>query len=67
MSEESIIVKKSVIAGAGVFATRAIKKGETICHMRGTLVTLQQKSSLVDQDKEESSDPLGVDDELYMD
>ena len=67
MNEEYLEVKKSSISGNGAFANKPIKKGERICFMKGKLCTLNEMSILVDDDKEEGSDPLGVDDEMYID
>jgi uncharacterized protein len=67
MGENNIEIRKSSISGKGVFANSLIKKGERICFMEGELMSLDQMIRKVDDGKEEPSDPLGVDDEIYMD
>jgi len=65
--ENNLIVKASSIAGSGVFAEKDFKAGELIHVMQGKLGTLEEMIELVNQGKEEPSDPLGVDDEVYLD
>lgn len=60
-------IKKSKIAGNGVFTNKEIKKGQTICFLEGELCSLYEMIKLVDEGKENASDPLGVDDEEYID
>ncbi len=60
-------VGKSRISGNGVFATRRIAKGTSICFLTGELCTLDEMLVRVKEGKEEPSDPLGVDDEKYID
>ncbi|MBS3075537.1 SET domain-containing protein [Candidatus Pacearchaeota archaeon] len=67
MDENNLEIRKSSVSGKGVFTKRPIKKGERICFMKGKICTINQMSALVDCDLEEGSDPLGIDDELYMD
>ncbi len=67
MSENNIEIRKSNISGKGVFAKELIKKGERICFMDGELMSLDQMIKKVDEGKEDSSDPLGIDDEIYVD
>lgn len=58
---------KSGISGRGVFALKKIAKGQTICFMEGELCNLEEMIRRVDEGIEKSADPLGVDDELYLD
>ena len=67
MVKDKIRSSKSNISGKGLFATDAIKKGERICNMSGDLMDIDEMIARVDNDFEEGSDPLGVDDEMYMD
>ena len=67
MDEDNLHIRKLGISGKGAFAKRFFKKGERICFMRGELISIEEMIVLVDEDKEEGSDPLGVDDELYID
>src|SRR3989338_9089783 len=60
-------IRKSKIAGEGVFTDIDIKKEQTICFFEGVQCTLGEMISLVDEGKEEGSDPLGIDDEIYLD
>ena len=66
-NEDKIEIRESNISGKGVFAKEKIKKEERICFMEGVYCTVEEMCILVDEDKEEGSDPLGVDDELYID
>jgi uncharacterized protein len=59
--------KKSKISGKGLFAGKKIKKGETICFMKGDLIDIHEMIGRVDNKIENGSDPLGVDNETYMD
>jgi len=67
MDEDILEVRESEISGKGAFAKRNISKGERICFMQGKLCTIDEMIILVDSDLEEGSDPLGVDDEIYID
>jgi uncharacterized protein len=67
MTEDKIEIRESNISGKGSFAKNPIKKGERICFMDGKLITVEEMINLVDCDKEQGSDPLGVDDEMYID
>ncbi len=64
---QSFVIKKSKIAGSGVFANKEIEKGQTICFLNGELCSLGEILKRVNEGKEEPSDPLGVDDEEYLD
>jgi len=67
MKEEILDIKNSIISGKGVFAKKLISKGETICFMEGELMSLDEMINRVDSNLENGSDPLGVDDETYLD
>lgn len=60
-------IKKSKIAGNGVFAIKEITGGQTIYFLNGELCTLYEMLKRVDEGKEEPSDPLEVEDEEYLD
>jgi len=60
-------VKKSKISGKGIFASKRIKKGQTICFLNGELCTLDEIIKRVNEGKEEPSDPLEIEDEEYLD
>ena len=60
-------IKKSKIAGNGVFALSKIAKGQTICFLIGELCTLDEVIKRCNEGKEEPSDPLEVEDEEYLD
>jgi len=63
----SLFVKKSKISGKGVFTSIPIKKGQTICFLTGKVLTIEEMIKTVDSGKEKGSDPLGIDDETYLD
>jgi len=67
MKEKKIEARKSKISGSGLFAKQDIKAGESICNMNGELMDLDLMIHKVDNDLEEGSDPLGIDDKMYMD
>src|SRR3989338_8246582 len=60
-------IKKSKIAGKGVFAIKKIAKGQTICFLNGELCNLDEIIKRCNEGKEEPSDPLEVEDEEYLD
>ena len=60
-------IKKSAIAGKGVFAKKEIRKGQRITFLRGERCTLETMLKRVIAGKEKGSDPLGIDDEVYLD
>lgn len=63
----NLVIKKSKIAGKGVFTTTRILKGKRICFLTGKLYSLEDMLEFVRVGKEAGSDPLGVDDEKYLD
>ncbi|MFA5838446.1 MAG: SET domain-containing protein-lysine N-methyltransferase [Candidatus Paceibacterota bacterium] len=66
-SEQNLEIKKSKIAGNGVFTNKEIKKGQTIYFLEGELCSLDEVIRRVNEGKEEPSDPLEIDDEEYLD
>ena len=60
-------IRKSEIAGNGVFALKKIANGQTICFLTGELCTLDEVIKRCNEGKEEPSDPLEVEDEEYLD
>jgi uncharacterized protein len=67
MTKDKIMIGKSNISGNGVYAKKNIKKGERICFMKGELIDIDEMIKRVDNNLEKGSDPLGVDDEMYID
>jgi hypothetical protein len=65
--EDFLEIKKSKIAGNGVFAKRKIEKGQSIHLLTGELCSIEEILKRVDEGKEAESDPLEVDDEKYLD
>lgn len=64
---EKFLIKKSAIAGNGVFAGASIKKGERICFLTGEACTLDEIIRRVNAGTEAPSDPLLISDEEYLD
>jgi len=62
-----IIIKRSTIAGKGVFANKNIANGVSICFLEGELCTLDEIMKKISDGIEALSDPLGVDEEMYLD
>lgn len=58
---------KSNISGKGIFAVQKIAKGRTICFMEGELCHIDEMIRRVDEGIERSADPLGIEDEKYLD
>jgi SET domain-containing protein len=67
MGRGALKVKSSKIAGKGVFTDIIIKKGQTIYFLEGELCSLEEILKRIDEGKEEPSDPLGVEEEKYLD
>lgn len=65
--EKLLEIKKSRIAGKGVFAKEGIAKLSTIRFLTGELCTLDEVLRRVENGEEEASDPLEVGDEEYLD
>ena len=66
-NNNNLEIRESIISGKGVFAKNNIKKGETICFMEGELMDINEMIIRTDNDLEEGSDPLGIDNEMYLD
>lgn len=64
---QDLEIRKSKIAGNGVFTNKKISKGETIHFLNGELCSLEEVLRRVNEGKEEESDPLGIDEEKYLD
>lgn len=64
---QKLAIKISPIAGHGVFASRAIKKGQRIHVMRGKRMTIHAMFRAVDDGLENSADPLLIGNDLYLD
>ena len=60
-------IRDSLISGKGVFARKKIRAGETICHLTGERCTIDEMLRRVKEGKENGSDPLGIEDEIYLD
>ena len=60
-------IKKSGIAGKGVFAIQDIKQGQNITFLDGELCSLREIIKRVKEGNEHSSDPLAVAEEEYID
>jgi SET domain-containing protein len=67
VTEPRFEVKKSPIEGKGCFATSAIAKGQVICTFQGKKVTIPELKHLYDSGEERVSDPLQIDDDVYLD
>ena len=66
-NNNNLEIRESNISGKGVFAKNKIKKGERICFMEGHVMDIYEMMKKVDDDLEEGSDPLGIDDDMYID
>lgn len=64
---KDFIIKKSKIAGNGVFINKEVKRGQTIYFLNGELCSSDEIIRRVNDGKEEPSDPLEVGDEEYLD
>ena len=60
-------IKKSKIAGNGIFSDKEIEEGQSICFLEGELISLDEVIKRCNERKEEPSDPLGIDNEEYID
>ena len=65
--DQKFTIKKSSIAGNGVFTNREILKNQSVCFLNGELCSLEEMMKRVDEGWEEPSDPLGIDDDEYLD
>ena len=60
-------IKRSTIAGKGVFAIQDIKQGQNITFLDGELCSLREIIKRVKEGNEHISDPLAVAEEEYID
>ena len=60
-------IKKSKIAGNGIFSDKEIEEGQSICFLEGELISLDEVIKRCNDGKEEHSDPRGIDNEEYLD
>ncbi|MBS3088886.1 SET domain-containing protein-lysine N-methyltransferase [Candidatus Pacearchaeota archaeon] len=65
--KEKITVKKSGIDNRGIFASEKIKKGETICFLKGEEKNIPQMRKEVLSGKERINDPLQIGKRKYID
>lgn len=63
---EPIYIAKSRIKGKGVFASRNINIGETICRMRGIKISSKQLYLVSQSGRDIVVDPLQVDNNRYI-
>ncbi|MGC9031639.1 MAG: SET domain-containing protein [Minisyncoccia bacterium] len=66
-SDYHLKIKKSKIAGNGVFATKKIKKGKTIIFLNGEICSSLEISKRIIKNEEAPSDPLQIDEKTYID
>jgi SET domain-containing protein len=59
-------VRKSKIQGKGVFTSADIQKGEAICILRGSRITIAQLKAQYASGEERIDDPLQVSDDEYI-
>lgn len=64
---EKYVITRSGIAGKGVFATQPIPDGEVVRQFTGTSYDLRGILAIIDAGEEAGADPLGVDDDEYLD
>lgn len=60
-------IRKSPIAGVGVFANKDIHKGQTILFLSGEEMTTREILEIIRQGKERKDDPLQIEEERYID
>ncbi|NCN07479.1 SET domain-containing protein [Candidatus Falkowbacteria bacterium] len=65
--QPNLIVKKSGIAGQGVFTTVNFKAGQLITALIGRRMSMEEMIKTVDAGLEAGSDPLQIGDETYLD
>ncbi len=65
--KQYLIIKKSGIAGRGVFTSKNIKSGELITTLIGRRMSIEEMIKTVDDGLEAGSDPLQIQDEIYLD
>ena len=67
MFKEKIILKKSKINNLGMFASENIKKGETICLMKGVEKTIPELKREIFEGRERINDPFQITNRTYLD
>lgn len=65
--KSNLIIKKSGIAGQGVFTTKDIVAGQLIITLIGKRMSMEEMIKTVDDGLEAGSDPLQIQDETYLD
>ncbi|MFH1631646.1 MAG: SET domain-containing protein-lysine N-methyltransferase [bacterium] len=65
--EPNLSIKKSPIAGNGVFANEMIVKDQTIIFFTGEICSLEEMLLRVKEGREQPADPLEIEDEQYLD
>ena len=65
--DKNLEIKESKIAGKGIFTNKEIKKFQTIYLLKGEQCSLEEILKKVNDGLEKPSDPLGIDDEQYLD
>lgn len=63
---DSFEIKNSKISGKGVFAAANIKRFRTICFLEGEEIPVEEMVKRVNKGILKGSDPLGIDDDLYI-
>ncbi len=64
--ESRFAVRKSKF-GKCIFATKRIKKGETVCFLKGKAISTSEVKRLYETGKERRGDPLQIEDDEYID
>ncbi|MDD5162592.1 MAG: SET domain-containing protein [Candidatus ainarchaeum sp.] len=66
MAKSKIEIRVSKIEGRGCFASCNIKKGETVCIMRGKQVSIPMLKKDYSEGKTRIDDPLQISDKIYL-
>ena len=64
--EQKLIVKESSINGLGVFTSKDIQEGETICFMNGSEMSVEDVIRMYDSGEEREGDPFQIDSRIYI-
>lgn len=67
MKKSLFEIKISPISGKGAFAVRDIEKGNRICFMEGTIISLKELGRRLHKHSEKEGDALQIDDKKYID
>ncbi len=65
--KNEVDVSESSIQGAGVVAPRIVKKGETVCMMRGEKIEFNELKKRYSSGKEKICNPLQIGEKTYVD